>query len=234
MPPTEAPVHVKGARERLLTIGTVCRRLKPEFPDISISKIRYLEDQGLLTPKRTQGGYRLFGEDDVERLETILRLQRDEFLPLRVIREELATGAGKARRRKRVAALGELEEGLDIDALRERAGIAPERARELEEYGLLEPRVESGQRIYSETDADIAAACETLSRYGIAPRHLRAFRTAADRETGLLEALVSPALRSRNPERRRAGIDDLQALGQAAQELSQLLFWRNVRRFAGQ
>ena len=234
MPPTEAPVHVKGARERLLTIGTVCRRLKPEFPDISISKIRYLEDQGLLTPKRTQGGYRLFGEDDVERLETILRLQRDEFLPLRVIREELATGAGKARRRKRVAALGELEEGLDIDALRERAGIAPERARELEEFGLLEPRVESGQRIYSETDADIAAACETLSRYGIAPRHLRAFRTAADRETGLLEALVAPALRSRNPERRRAGIDDLQALGQAAQELSQLLFWRNVRRFAGQ
>jgi DNA-binding transcriptional MerR regulator len=233
MTPTEAPVHEKGARERLLTIGTVCRRLKPEFPDISISKIRYLEDQGLLTPKRTQGGYRLFGEDDVERLETILRLQRDEFLPLRVIREELATGAGKERRRKRVSALGEREEGLDLDALRERAGITPERARELEEFGLLEPRVESGQRIYSETDADIAFACETLSRYGIAPRHLRAFRTAADRETGLLEALVAPALRSRNPERRRAGIDDLQALGQAAQELSQLLFWRNVRRFAG-
>ena len=228
MTPTEAP-----ARERLLTIGTVCRRLKPEFPDISISKIRYLEDQGLLTPKRTQGGYRLFGEDDVERLETILRLQRDEFLPLRVIREELAAGAGKERRRKRVAALGEREEGLDLDALRALAGITPERARELEEFGLLEPRIESGQRIYSETDADIAGACETLSRYGIAPRHLRAFRTAADRETGLLEALVAPALRSRNPERRRAGIDDLQALGQAAQELSQLLFWRNVRRFAG-
>src|SRR5437773_11171726 len=91
-------------RERLLTIGTVCRRLKSEFPDISISKIRYLEDQGLLTPKRTQGGYRLFGEDDVERLETILRLQRDEFLPLRVIREGLA--AGKEPRRRR-AALGE-------------------------------------------------------------------------------------------------------------------------------
>ena len=89
------------ARERLLTIGTVCRRLKPEFPDISISKIRYLEDQGLLTPKRTQGGYRLFAEDDVERLETILRLQRDEFLPLRVIREELASGATEKRRRKR-------------------------------------------------------------------------------------------------------------------------------------
>jgi DNA-binding transcriptional MerR regulator len=221
------------ARERLLTIGTVCRRLKAEFPDISISKIRYLEDQGLLTPKRTQGGYRLFGEDDVERLETILRLQRDEFLPLRVIREELASGAGKERRRKR-AALGEAEEGLDLEALCERAGIQPARARELEEFGLLEPRVESGQRLYPETDADIAEACETLARYGIAPRHLRAFRTAADRESGLLDALVAPALRSRNPERRRAGIEDLQAMAESANELSQLLFARNVRRLAGQ
>ena len=221
-------------RERLLTIGTVCRRLKPEFSDISISKIRYLEDQGLLTPKRTQGGYRLFGEDDLERLETILRLQRDEFLPLRVIREELAAGAGKERRRRRTSALGEQEEGLDLEGLCERGGIEPARARELEEFGLLEPRVESGQRIYSETDADIAEACETLARFGIAPRHLRAFRTATDRQAGLLEALVGPALRSRNPERRRAGIEDLQALAESAHELSQLLFTRNVRKLAGQ
>ena len=221
-------------RERLLTIGTVCRRLKPEFADISISKIRYLEDQGLLTPKRTQGGYRLFGEDDVERLETILRLQRDEFLPLRVIREELAAGAGKERRRRRTSGLGEQEDGLDLEGLCERAGIGPQRARELEEFGLLEPRVESGQRVYSEADAEVAEACETLARFGIAPRHLRAFRTAADRESGLLEALVAPALRSRNPERRRAGIEDLQALAESAHELSQLLFTRNVRKLAGQ
>ena len=86
---------------RLHTIGSVCRRLQGEFPDISISKIRYLEDQGLLSPKRTRGGYRLFSEEDVERLETILRLQRDEFLPLRVIRQELASPASKERRRRR-------------------------------------------------------------------------------------------------------------------------------------
>ena len=227
MSTAEAP-----ASQRLLTIGTVCRRLKAEFPDISISKIRYLEDQGLLTPKRTQGGYRLFGEDDVGRLETILRLQRDEFLPLRVIREELAAGAGKERRRRR-AALGEPEEGLELDALCERAGIAASRARELEDFGLLEPHNEDGRRLYSETDVDIAVACERLARFGIAPRHLRSFRTAADRESGLLEAIVAPALRSRNPERRRAGIEDLQALAAAAQELSQLLFTRNVRRLAG-
>ena len=81
--------------ERLHTIGAVCARLQEEFEDISISKIRYLEDQGLLTPKRTRGGYRLFSAEDVERLETILRMQRDEFLPLRVIRQKLAAGGGK-------------------------------------------------------------------------------------------------------------------------------------------
>jgi DNA-binding transcriptional MerR regulator len=217
--------------EQLFTIGSVCRRLKAEFPDISISKIRYLEDQGLLSLKRTQGGYRLFGEDDVERLETILRLQRDEFLPLRVIREELAAGAGRERRRRR-AALGGDEDSVDLDELCERTGLDPGRVRELEEFGLLEPRIEGRQRLYSETDVDIAAACDTLARYGIAARHLRAFRTAADREGALLEALVAPALRSRNAERRRAGMEDLQRLAETAQELSQLLFARNVRRLA--
>jgi DNA-binding transcriptional MerR regulator len=223
MSATEAP-----SRPRLLTIGTVCGLLKDEFPDVSISKIRYLEDQGLLTPRRTQAGYRLFSEDDVERLQMILRLQRDEFLPLRVIREELAAGAGKERRRRRSVVAG--EEELDLDDLCDRAGITPDRARELEDFGLLEPRVEEGQRIYAESDVDIAAACEALARFGIDARNLRAFRTAADRESGLLEAVIAPALRSRNAERRQAALEDLQRLAQSAAELADLLLRRNVRR----
>src|ERR1700761_6285716 len=79
-------------RQKAVTIGAVCKALHQEFPDISISKIRYLEDQKLLTPRRTQGGYRLYTQSDIDRLRTILRLQRDEFLPLRVIRQELAGG----------------------------------------------------------------------------------------------------------------------------------------------
>jgi DNA-binding transcriptional MerR regulator len=213
------------ARERLLTIGSVCDRLKPEFPDISISKIRYLEDQGLLTPKRTRSGYRLFGEDDVERLETILRLQRDEFLPLRVIREELAAGAATARRR-RARSLAEDDAGIDLHDLCERAGVQPGRVRELVEFGLLEPRDEG----FTGADVEIAAVCERLAGFGLGPRHLRAFRSTADRQSGLLEAVVAPALRSRNTERRRAGLEDLQALSEAANDLSQLLFARNVRR----
>ena len=219
--------------ERLHTIGAVCARLQPEFADISISKIRYLEDQGLLTPKRTRGGYRLFSEEDVERLETILRLQRDEFLPLRVIRQELSAGGGSAeRKRRRPTGLGDREPELDLGELCERAGIDAELARALEEYGLLAPRVEGGERLYRESDAEIAAACGQLARYGIDARHLRTFRNSAGREAGLLEQLVAPALRSRNPERRKAGLDDLQALAETSQELSRLLFWRELRALA--
>ena len=218
-----------ASSRRLLTIGTVCTRLKDEFPDVSISKISYLEDQGLVNPQRTQGGYRLVSEDDVERLETILRLQRDEFLPLRVIRQELEAGAGKERRRRR-GAVDVGEEGLDLDELCERAGITRDRARELEEYGLLEARLENGQRLYAESEIEIVAACEALARFGLGARNLRAFRTAADRESGLLEAVIAPALRSRNAERRQAALADLQRLAQSAQELSELLLRRNVRR----
>jgi DNA-binding transcriptional MerR regulator len=221
-------------QQRLLTIGAVCEHLKAEFADISISKIRYLEDQGLLAPRRTQGGYRLFGEDDVERLETILRLQRDEFLPLRVIRQELATprATAKERRRRRSAGLTGPEGELDLGTLCESAGIAPALARELEEFGLLEPRVDGGEKRYGEGDVEIAAACAKLARYGISPRHLRTFRTAADRKAGLLEQVLAPALRSRNPERRQAGIDELELLASVAQELTQLLFWRDLRQLA--
>jgi DNA-binding transcriptional MerR regulator len=219
-----------ASKARQLTIGTLCGMLKDEFPDISISKIRYLEDQGLLAPRRTQGGYRLFSEEDVERLETILRLQRDEFLPLRVIRQELASPAARERKRRRTL---DTDEGdLDLDELCERAGIDSRLARELEDFGLLAPRAEGGRKRYSELEADIALACGRLAQYGIAPRHLRSFRTAADREAGLIEQVVGPALRARNPERRRAGTEDLEALGSLAAELSRLLSWRALRRLA--
>src|SRR4029453_10900936 len=139
----------EGRRPRRLTIGAVCGRLQEEFPDISISKIRYLDDQGLVSPRRTPGGYRLFTEEDVDRLETILRLQRDEFLPLRVIRQELAAPQRKPRRR---AGLGEPEPELDFDALCERTGATPVFVRDLQDYGLLEPLGEGGERPHAQRD----------------------------------------------------------------------------------
>src|SRR5262249_32774770 len=115
-----------GAEPRLRTIGSVCEELREQFPDISVSKIRYLEDQGLITPRRTRGGYRLFAPDDVDRLTTILRMQRDEFLPLRVIREALdGPGAGDRTRRRSPGVLGR-EGEIDEAELCERASVSPD------------------------------------------------------------------------------------------------------------
>jgi DNA-binding transcriptional MerR regulator len=220
-----------SANQRLLTIGTVTRRLQEEFPEISISKIRYLEDQGLLAPRRTQGGYRLFSEEDVERLETILRLQRDEFLPLRVIREELSSPGWRRA-----------PSDDEADCPRPRtsstsgncASVPGSRPRWPASSRSSDSGAQERQRhkLYGEGDVDVAATCAKLARYGISARHLRTFRTAADREAGLLEQIVSPALRSRNPDRRQAGLDELQSLAELAQELSQLLFWRDLKQLA--
>src|SRR2546430_16384533 len=144
-----------AALPRLLTIGAVCRRLQEEFPDVSISKIRYLEDQGLLAPQRTQGGYRLFSEEDVERLETILRLQRDEFLPLRVIREELSSpGVAKGTKRRHATRPGitRPEDTFDLAGPCERARVTASPARELEDLRLLAPRTDNGTKLYGEGD----------------------------------------------------------------------------------
>ena len=219
-------------RERLIRIGEVVRSLRDEFPDVSISKIRFLEDEGLLSPQRTRGGYRLFSEGDIERLVTILRLQRDEFLPLRVIRDELAAPGATERKRRKPTGLGEQVVPIDFDELCRRAAIQPEFAKELEEFGLLAPIGSGSDKRYPETDADIAIVCSQLTRFGVDPRHLRTFRTATDREASLLEQLIAPALRSRNAERRAAGLNDLQALLDLAQELGGLLLWREVREIA--
>jgi len=213
---------------RLHTIGAVCERLRTEFPDISISKIRYLEDQGLLRPRRTRGGYRLFSETDVERLATILRLQRDEFLPLRVIRDALETRGPQPTTRRRPT-LADPGREVDLGEFCERAGITADFARRLEEYDLVSPRIEAGERIYRESDVEIAAACGVLAQHGLDARHLRAIRTAAGRQSALLEQLVATGLRSRDLERRRAALDDLETLAAIATELAQHLLVRDLR-----
>jgi hypothetical protein len=149
-----------------------------------------------------------------------------------VIRQQLASPAAKERRRKRPMSLAEAEEEIDLEELCDRAGVDAALVRELEDYSLLSPRLAGGAKRYPESDADVALACGGLARYGIAPRHLRAFRTSADREAGLLEQLVAPALRARSPERRRSALEDLEALADLARELSQLLFWRALRKLA--
>ena len=216
---------------RRLTIGAVCAALRLEHPDISISKIRYLEDQGLLTPKRTQGGYRLFSQDDVDRLRTILRLQRDEFLPLRVIRDELERVTQGARerpstRRRTPATVGR---GPTLEELTSATGADEEFVRSLEEFGLL--AAIDGR--YQPEDPQIVETCAKLARFGLGARHLRAVHSAILREAGLIEQILSPSLRSGNPDRVNAGLDNLRELSTLCGSLTETTLNRDLRRIAG-
>jgi DNA-binding transcriptional MerR regulator len=228
---------------KALTIGAVCKILQNEFDDVSISKIRYLEDQKLLNPRRTSGGYRLYSQSDVERLRTILRLQRDEFLPLRVIRQELAAGGeinlGDGERRpagtsvRRAILVDTARAYLNLDEVIEETGAREELIAELENYGIVQPERRDGKAVYDETDREIVRAANELSRVGVGARNLRVFRSSADREANLLEALLGPSLRSRNPERRKEALNSLESLAATVSHLKHLLLVRDLRRLTG-
>jgi DNA-binding transcriptional MerR regulator len=229
---------------KALTIGAVCKILQSEFDDVSISKIRYLEDQKLLSPRRTSGGYRLYSQSDVERLRTILRLQRDEFLPLRVIRQELAAGNDMVLSDggDRKPASGAVRRAILVDTSRtylsleeivEETGAREELISELENYGIVQPEKREGRTVYDETDREIIRAANELSRVGVGARNLRVFRSSADREAQLLEALLGPSLRSRNPERRKEALQSLESLAATVSHLKHLLLVRDLRRLAG-
>lgn len=219
---TAAGAHARAS----LSIGEVLGQLRPEFPDITISKIRFLEAEGLIHPERTASGYRKFSSGDVARLRFVLAEQRDHYLPLRVIKEHLdAIDRGleppeggpetTVRRGPRMMAAtvppGGLpgpdaflpepsEVRLTRDELLSSAGLEAEQLDQLEQYGLLARRGKGGTY---DGDALMVATCVAeMAHFGIEPRHLRAYRTAADREIGLFEQVVTPMMRQRNPEAR--------------------------------
>ena len=249
----ESPAVEESPRQtKSLTIGAVCKGLQQEFPDISISKIRYLEDQKLLTPRRTPGGYRLYSAADVSRLRTILRLQRDEFLPLAVIRQELAAGrsvdeapagggaAAAAKPDGRPgAALRRLTVSVraggahyTLDDVVEQTGAEPRLVQELEDFGIVKGEIREGKRFYDETEREIVRAVTELSRYGVAGRNLRVFKSSAEREAALLQQILAPALRSRNPDRRKEAVEALENLAAVASHLKHLLLVRDLRKIA--
>jgi DNA-binding transcriptional MerR regulator len=232
----------QAVRHKAITIGAVCKALEQEFPEISISKIRYLEDQKLLSPRRTQGGYRLYTQGDVQRLRTILRLQRDEFLPLRVIRQELAggrvaerevTGAGEVRAPRRTAVTVRDPGALySTDDVVEDTGANPTLISELVDFGVIKGETRAGSRYFDETEREIVRAVSELARYGVGGRNLRVFRSSAAGEAQLLQSILAPALRSRNPERRKEAIETLENLASVTTHLKHLLLIRDLRKIA--
>ncbi|HWF79895.1 MAG TPA: MerR family transcriptional regulator [Streptosporangiaceae bacterium] len=179
-----------------LGIGEVLVELRAEFPDISVSKIRFLESEGLLCPARSPSGYRRFSPADVEQLRYILTAQRDEYLPLRVIKERLAKRdaddtATNSSRTSRTEMVGR-RELLD-------AGIDEQQLAELETHGLIK-RV---GRLYGQEALDVVAAVTALAKYGVQARHLRTVATSAGRDVSLIEQLVGPVLRQRGQQARQ-------------------------------
>ena len=201
-----------------LGISEVLARLHAEFPDVSVSKIRFLESEGLIAPARSPSGYRRFDETDVERLRYILTAQRDHYLPLRVIKERLVPppddGAGQPASAESPPAPGPATApaggSLSRRQLLDAAGIDEQQLAELETFGL----VRRG-RTYGRDAVQVASAVAVLGRYGVEARHLRAVRAAAEREISIVEQVVAPTLRQRNPE----------AIAQAGRTAREIAAW---------
>ena len=197
-----------------LSIGEVLGKLRSDFPDVTISKIRFLESEGLIEPQRTPSGYRKFTTTDLERLRYVLLAQRDQYLPLKVIKENLdaldrglqpAQTAGAAPTPRLATVDGSLapsafieqtELRLSRDELLSSSGISEDQLVELESYGLIQIK----GRHYDGDALTVAKVVAEISAFGIEGRHLRAFKTAADREVGLVEQVITPLMRQKNPE----------------------------------
>jgi DNA-binding transcriptional MerR regulator len=234
------------AERKYLSIGEVLVSLKAEFPDVTISKIRFLESEGLIAPERTSSGYRKFHQPDVDRLRMILKLQRDEYLPLKVIRERLDGGeepeaaAAQGPPTLPKAEPASLEEELDepvpstqlsADELAAAAGVDNDVLEALTSFAILRPRQVDGERRFGGDDLVILRIVKAFFKYGVEPRHLTMYRHFADREAAFFQQIVLPTLRQRNPEARRAAGEQLAELAQASRRLKQALLRANIRDY---
>lgn len=235
---------------RTFTIGEVLNRLKDEFDDITISKIRFLESEGLIHPDRTDSGYRKFTDDDVERLRYVLRAQRDRYLPLKVIKEELdrldaglpvevpepPTPPGEpeadgevvegARRLPEAPDLdgGATDVQLSMTELTDATGLESADIQALRDHGLL-----SDGDHFDGDDLQVTRCAAELMELGLEPRHLRMYVQFADREMALYEQLVTPLLKQRNPDSRATASDQLESLAGQGGRLHRTLLARELR-----
>ena len=200
-------------RSNLFTIGEVLNQVRSEFDDISISKIRFLEAEGLIVPSRTKSGYRKFSNSDVDKLRYILRMQRDHYLPLKVIKEHieaidrgLKPEVDEVDKPKVPSALVDLNQlGLkksNIRVTREElitnTSISDQDLKDSEDYGLI--RVLADKRHYDDIAVRTARVVAALSGFGIEPRHLKFLKSGSDRESSLIKQVASPMSRSRRPD----------------------------------
>ncbi|GAA4191418.1 MerR family transcriptional regulator [Microbispora amethystogenes] len=209
-----------------MSIGEVLGQLQAEFPDVTVSKIRFLEGEGLIEPQRSPSGYRKFTYNDVERLRYILRAQRDQYLPLRVIKDQLD---GQVARPQSVSD-GPPAVRLSRDELIEAAGIDEETLAEMESFGLVAPVA----RRYDGEALEIARSVGALARFGLRARHLRAVRALVEREAGLIEQAVAPVLRRKATGAIAEADETAREMSGLLQELHNALLRSSVRGVLGQ
>ena len=236
-----------------LSIGEVLSLLKQEFPDVTISKIRFLESQGLLDPERTPSGYRKFYDSDVERLRWILRQQREHFLPLKVIKGRLRAGhegrseavdegitmATSSRPPEAAepagpeapvsASLPPTGVSLSLAELVGATGVAEDDIRDLEHFGLIAGRKMSSTVYYDEDALAVVQLAAGFMKYGVEARHLRMYKTTGEREAGFFEQVVMPMLKQRNPEARRQAVEALEELSRLGQALRAAMLAQALR-----
>jgi len=227
------------------SIGEVLVSVKTEFTDITISKIRFLESEGLIEPERTPSGYRKFYPEDIERLKSILRMQRDEYLPLKVIKERLLAhdegdqeplsldGSADAGQdgAEPTHELADAPTGLQmsLEEMSAATAIDRDRIKDLEGFGIVCSHGPEGARYYDGDDYIVLSIVKDLFRHGIEPRHLTMYKHFADRESAFFEAIVAPMLRQKNPEARRAASLTLADLSNASRKFKQALLRTNLR-----
>jgi DNA-binding transcriptional MerR regulator len=226
------------------SIGEVLVAVKTEFPDITISKIRFLEAEGLIEPERTPSGYRKFYAQDLEKLKSILRMQRDEYLPLKVIKERLlkqeagedveldADGepieVGPAEVSEEIA---DAPTGLQmsLDEMSAATGIEKERIKDLESFGIVCSHGPESAIYYDGDDYIVLSIVKDFFRYGVEPRHLTMYKHFEEREAAFFETIVAPMMRQRNPDARKAASQSLAELSKISRKFKQALLRTNIR-----
>lgn len=217
-----------------LKVHQVVELLKSEFPDLTPSKLRFLESQGLIKPKRSKSGYRMFTGEDIEVLRTILKLQRERFLPLAVIKEKLESQAGSLKSlvfqiEEEVEA--DEEQGMSREKFKELTKLSNETLEEMLSYGLLMPVKTLEGEEFSQYDLKVAQIFANLSTFGIEPRHLRMYVNFGEREKIFIEQILLPYLKQRGSEGKRQARERLQILLRSLSELRKAILLRLLEKY---